>query len=322
MKKEDILELLRAEKGYVSGERISEMFDVSRTAVWKHINALKKEGYNIGSVSSRGYILKDCDVFNAAEILNYLETKELGRNIIFLPETDSTNNLAKRNSEKPNGTLFVAERQTAGRGRNGKEWISPAGGGLWMTLLLKPKLPPNTLSALTLVAGLAVTKALRKLTGGDIYIKWPNDIVFNRKKLCGILCEMSAEVGILNYVICGIGINVGNEKLPEAIENVACSIEAETGKKLLRSVVCAEVLNEFEKEYGRFMEGGIKAVIPEYKTYCITLDKEVVVIENDKKYHARAVDINENGGLVAETADGLRTLYSGEVSVRGLLGYV
>ena len=322
MKKEDILTLLRADKGYVSGEKISEVFGVSRTAVWKHINSLKKEGYNIGSVSSRGYILKNSDVLNETEISNYLRTKKLGKEIVFLPETDSTNNMAKRGSDMADGTLFIADSQSEGRGRSGKTWLSPEGSGLWMSILLKPNLPPNTLATMTLVAGLAVTKALRKITGEKICIKWPNDIVLNNKKLCGILCEMSAEVGRLNYVVCGIGINVRNKSFPDSIGNVACSIRSETGKLLLRSVVCAEILNELEKEYETFLNGGIAPLIPEYKKYCITLGKEVVIIKNDKSYHADAVDINENGELVVQTPNGIETLYSGEVSVRGLLGYV
>ena len=322
MRKEDILKLLRAEKGYVSGEKISERLGISRTAVWKHINSLKKEGYDISSVSRRGYIFKESDILNADEIADRLKTEIIGKEIVFDSETDSTNNMAKRNSERGDGTVFAADRQTAGRGRSGKKWLSADSGGLFMSILLKPDLPPDSLSTMTLVVGLAVTKALRKLTGEEICIKWPNDIVLNKKKLCGILCEMSAEVGMLNYVVCGIGVNVGNEKFPEEIDKVACSVKSETGKTLLRSAVCAEILNTFEKVYKQFLTDGIAPLISEYKKYCITLGRDVTVIKRGETYRAYAMDVNDSGELVVSTTDGTETLYSGEVSVRGLLGYV
>lgn len=322
MRKEDILKLLRAEKGYVSGEKISERLGISRTAVWKHINSLKKEGYNISSVSRRGYIFKESDILNADEIADRLKTEKIGKEIVYISKTDSTNNMAKRNSEKGDGTVFVTDCQTAGKGRSGKEWLSADSGGLFMSILLKPDLPPDSLSTMTLVVGLAVTKALRKLTGEEICIKWPNDIVLNKKKLCGILCEMSAEVGMLNYVVCGIGVNVGNERFPKEIDKVACSIKSETGKNFLRSTVCAEILNTFEMVYKQFLTDGIASLIPEYKKYCITLGRDVTVIKRGESYNAYAADVNDSGELVVSTPGGTEALYSGEVSVRGLLGYV
>lgn len=322
MKKEDVLKFLRSGVGFVSGEKISEQLGVSRTAVWKHINELKKDGYNIASVSNRGYKLYDSDVLNSDEISCLLDTEFIGNEIVFLQKTDSTNNMAKRASEKSNGTLFVADIQTNGRGRMGKEWLSSDKNGLWMSILLKPNLPPQALSAITLVAGLAVTKALRKLTKEEIFIKWPNDIVLNGKKLCGILCEMSAEVGAVNYVICGIGVNVGNESFPPQINHIACSIKSETGKTYFRSVVCAEISAAFETFYNQFLQCGIESLITEYKKYCITLGRNVTVKNGETTYQAYAMDLTDSGELIVRTDNGTQTLFSGEVSVRGFQGYV
>ena len=322
MIKSDILAELKQSEDFVSGEALSNKFKISRTAVWKHINSLKKDGYEIVSITNKGYRLCGADVLSAEEITPLLKTKQLGRNIVCVHETESTNTLAKKENHMPDGTLFVADKQSAGRGRRGKGWESNSTQGLWMSLLLKPNIAPEELSCLTLAVGLAVCKALRKLTGARVMIKWPNDIVLEKKKLCGILCEMSCEVDSVSYAVCGIGVNLNTEKFDKDIDGIACSVKGVTGIKLCRSVVCAQIINCFEPIYALYLSGEIEKIITEYKECCITIAKSVTVIKGDRKINAYAVDVNEKGELVIRSDAGEECLSSGEVSVRGLFGYV
>ena len=214
--KNEILKCLKQTDGYVSGQELCERLGVSRTAVWKVIRQLEAEGYEIEAVRNRGYRLHDsADILNEAEIRAVLTSQWLGQNVKFLEEIDSTNNEAKRNAENgaKDGTLYITESQTGGRGRRGRQWVSPSGSGIWMTLLLRPQINPANASMLTIVAAMAVTMAIRRAvaeTGADVecHIKWPNDVVINKKKVCGILTEMSAELDCIHYVVIGIGINV------------------------------------------------------------------------------------------------------------------
>lgn len=321
MIKNDILTELKLSEDFVSGEALSSKFGISRTAVWKHINSLKKDGYEIISVTNKGYRLCGADVLSGEEIIPLLTTERLGRNIVCVHETESTNTLAKKENHMPDGTLFVADIQTAGRGRRGKRWESCSTGGLWMSVLLKPDIAPESLSCLTLAAGLAVCKALRRLTGAEVMIKWPNDIVLEKKKLCGMLCEMSCEVDTVSYAVCGIGINLNTEKFDGEIGKIACSVKGVMGITLSRSTVCAEVLNCFEPLYTEYLSGNLKKIIAEYKKYCITLGKNVTVIKGDRTINAYAADVNEKGELVICNDGREECLSSGEVSVRGIFGY-
>lgn len=322
MIKQDILNELKATGDYVSGETLSEKLGISRTAVWKHINSLKKDGYDILSVTNKGYRLLQSDVLNAEEIQSWLTTEYFGRNAVCVHETDSTNDLAKRESSMPEGTVFTADIQTAGKGRRGKSWVSGNGDGLWMSILIKPDIMPQQLSGITLVTGLAVAKALIEITGAEVLIKWPNDIVLERKKLCGILCEMSAEINAINYAVCGIGINLNKSVFDGEIGDVACSVMSVTGKKTNRGEVCAKVLNHFEPLYSQYLSEGIESIIGEYKKYCVTIGKTVNIVKGKEVIKAKAVDLNTSGELLIETENGRETVSSGEVSVRGLFGYI
>lgn len=256
------------------------------------------------------------------KIKNKLNTGFIGKRIISVEQTDSTNSLAKRENEKENGTVFIASRQTNGRGRNGRKWISSNDDGLWMSILLKPMILPQKLSALTLLAGLCVVKVLREKYGADAFVKWPNDIVLSQKKLGGILCESAFEGDSVSYAIVGIGINLFCESFDKEIENIACSLYAECGNRVERETICADILNLFEQMYTEFLKSGINAFLPEYKKYCITLEKEIKVIKNGEEQKAVAKDITPNGELIIETEKGVFPVISGEVCVRGLFGYV
>ena len=316
--KQRILDILKNADDFVSGEDISNKTGISRAAVWKHIKSLKNMGYEIDSVTNRGYrLVSSPDLITAEEITQNLNTEFIGRRLFIYDETDSTNERAKASGEIE-GSVFIAEVQNHGKGSRGRGWVSPRGTGIWHSILLKPDIPPSEVSQITLVAGLAVCKAI----GMDAKIKWPNDIVIGTKKVCGILTEMSAETDMVHYVVCGIGINVNTENFDAEIKHRATSMYIESGEKQIRNDIIARELNYFEYYYKKFLEGGLGAILDEYKENCVTIGRDVTVIYKKENVTGKAVDIDENGALVVETADGTIRVTSGEVSVRGIYGYV
>ncbi len=316
--KEKILNILSA-NGYVSGERISRELGISRAAVWKHIKSLRESGYEIESVTNKGYrLVSSPDILTEYTIKNGLNTKFIGQNIFAYPETDSTNNRAKEEHVSPDGSLFIAEIQNHGKGRLGRGWEAPAGVGIWMSILLKPDLTPSDVSQITLIAGLAVCRAI----GCGAKIKWPNDIVIGSKKVCGILTEMSAEMERVNYVVCGIGINVNIESFDGELAKKATSLLIESGIKHDRAEIVSRGLTEFESLYTDFLKNGLSNILPEYKRFCVTLNREVQVVYKHQSIIAAAVDIAEDGSLIIEKDGKKITVNSGEVSVRGIYGYI
>lgn len=314
-----ILNMLKNTESYISGEEMSRELGITRAAVWKHIKHLKNEGYNILSVTNKGYCFRGkADNISTEDIKRNLTTEYIARNIHYVSAIDSTNNEAKRCSYMPDGTLIIADVQTEGKGRLGREWQSPHGTGIWMSILLKPETDPYKVSQITLIAGIAVCRAI----GSSAKIKWPNDVVMNSKKLCGILTEMSAQTDRIDYVICGIGINVNTTKFPEELAEKATSLFEETKIQHNREEIAARVLNEFENLYNIFKEQGFGLILEEYRRLCITIDKDVQLIYNRKTVTGKAVDVDESGALIVETADGKISVTSGEVSVRGIYGYI
>ena len=201
--KSEILRLLNSSETYLSGQQICEQFQVSRTAVWKVMEQLKKEGYQIEAVRNKGYRLVDSpDVMSKAEIESLISTKWAGRHVVYYDETDSTNTRAKELGEKgaEHGTLVIADRQNAGKGRRGRSWESPEGTSIYMTILLRPDMMPVKAPQMTLLMAIAATKGIGQVAGLEARIKWPNDIVsLSGKKLCGILTEMSAEIDYISH---------------------------------------------------------------------------------------------------------------------------
>ena len=314
--------MLPAGGGYISGEEISKSLNISRTAVWKYINKLRADGYIIKSVTNRGYALLSApDIINAEEIQNTLSTTLIGKKIFYTEKTDSTNNEAKRHSGAPNGSVFISEIQTNGRGRRGRTWQSEKGFGIYMSILQKPDIAPYEVSKITLLSGLAVAKALKK-TGLDVGIKWPNDIVIGGKKICGILTELSAEADSVGYVVTGIGINVNNASFPTELIKTATSVFLESGKITPRAAIIRSVLEEIEPLYELFLAGSFELILREYKALCVTLLKDIKVITPAGEYFARALDILPSGALLAEAGSEKKIINSGEVSVRGIGGYV
>lgn len=319
--------MLRQSDGYLSGQQLCDHFQVSRTAVWKAINQLKEEGYEIEAVRNKGYRIVDIpDRITADAIKSCLETKWMAKNLEYYDEIDSTNNRAKALGEAggADGTLFVAETQTAGKGRRGRCWQSPAGSSISMSILLRPVMNPSDAPMLTLVMAYAATKALREKTELDIGIKWPNDLVVSGKKISGILTEMSAEIDYINHVVIGVGINVNQDTFPDDIKETASSLKMELGKRIKRSGLIAAVMKNFEKYYEIFQEtedlSGLKEL---YNSMLVNKDREVKVLEPGNEYKAYAIGINQTGELIVRTPDGKeKEIYAGEVSVRGVYGYV
>lgn len=325
--KSEILRLLKENATYISGQQLCDHFQVSRTAVWKVIEQLKKEGYQIEAVRNKGYRLVDSpDVMSKAEIESLMKTRWAGKKVVYYDETDSTNNRAKDAGEKggEHGTLFVADRQVAGKGRRGRSWDSPAGTSIYMTILLHPDMLPSKAPRLTLLMALAVAEGIQKVTGLETQIKWPNDIVIHGRKVCGILTEMSAEIDYINYVVIGVGINVNQETFPEEIQERAVSLKAETGTSVKRSELIAAAMESFEKYYEIFLKtGDLSEVREQYNSLLVNINKEVKVLEPGNEYEAYALGINETGELIVRLPGGQKKeVYAGEVSVRGVYGYV
>lgn len=319
-----ILELLRRQEGFLSGEDIGRELSITRAAVWKGIKKLREEGYEIEAVTNRGYRLTNPEtMYNKRELEQGLKTKTMGQSIYFYEETDTTNNRARELALEgaPEGTLVVAEKQTAGRGRRGKVWESPLGTGIWMSLVLRPQIMPAEASVLTLLCGLATAEAIEAETGLSAGIKWPNDILINGKKAVGILTEMDCEMSEVHFVIPGIGINVNTASFPPEIADIATSLYLECGKTVSRRRLVHKVLERLEEHYETFLRtGSFAAMLEDYRKHCITLGKEVHVLGREP-FFAEALDITPEGELLVRRADNGKeeVVFSGEVSIRGVI---
>ncbi|MDF2586510.1 MAG: biotin--[acetyl-CoA-carboxylase] ligase [Anaerocolumna sp.] len=262
-----------------------------------------------------------------------METKYFAKRIQYYSEVDSTNRIAKELGKVPgnHGVLVLAEQQNAGRGRLGRNWNSPSGNGIWMTLVLQPNLHPGHASMLTIVAALAVNNAIRNITGLDSFIKWPNDIVVNGKKVCGILTEMNTINEKLEYAIIGIGVNVNQDNFPEELKDTATSILLEGKRSIDRIDLIADIMKHFEFYYDVFLKTENLIKLKDlYNENLVNLNRQVRILEKDMEYAGIALGINETGVLLVKTVetveDGeitiIKGVVSGEVSVRGIYGYV
>ena len=324
--KEKILNALLGKNDYVSGQELCKRFGVSRTAIWKVINQLKEDGYEIEAVSHKGYrIVSYPDTISPEEVASRMKTVWAGKNIEFLDKVDSTNTYAKKIAEEgiASGTLVLTEDQYGGRGRRGRSWTNPPRSSIAMSLIVRPDLTPNHASMMTLVMGIAVARACRKIAGVDAKIKWPNDVIIEGKKICGILTEMSADPDAIHYVVIGAGINVNVETFPEELKNIATSLQILTGKKFHRADLICSCMEEFEDCYEKFLQTeDMSLLMEEYHRFLVNKDKIVCVMEQKGKYMGTALGIDRYGELIVKKEDGSIVLvYAGEVSVRGVYGY-
>lgn len=332
MSRKTVLALLRAQgEEFLSGEEISGRLGLSRTAVWKAVDALRREGYEIEARAGLGYRLTGTpDALTEPEIRSFLEeTAVVGRELQCFDEIDSTNNYAKRIalSGAPDGTVIVADCQTAGRGRMDRSFQSPKGKGIYLTALLRPQLPPERLLPVTALAGVAVCAAVERVCGVRPGLKWPNDPVLGSRKLCGILTELSveAETGRAQYLVLGIGVNVlqtAEDFTPEVAE-MATSLAMALGRPVSRPALAAALIEELDRLYTALRAGDLSEYLAAYRRDCVNLGKAVQLISPAGRETVTAVGIDGDFGLVVRGADGEeRAVRSGEVSVRGLYGYV
>ena len=318
----NILDILRQANGaYVSGEDIARTMNVSRTAVWKHIRELKQAGYAIDSHSRSGYCLMETpDLLLPNEIQNGRKTKVLGKDIQYYKEVISTNNQAKLAAQQDaaEGTIIVSEAQTSGRGRLARGWYSPAEKGIWFSVILRPHFLPQEAPKCTLMAAVAIAKAIEKITELQVGIKWPNDILYNKQKLVGILTEMNAEMDCINYIIIGMGINVNIQKneFPLELQQIATSLAIIKGEKISRVKLLNEILFQIETLYNIAQAEGFVKILEEWKKYSVTLGKTVDVIGINDTFAGVAMDIDADGALLVKTETGIKRVLAGDVSIR------
>ncbi|MCL2031186.1 MAG: biotin--[acetyl-CoA-carboxylase] ligase [Oscillospiraceae bacterium] len=319
--KQEILALLESGRGaWLSGEALAGRLGVSRSAVWKAVSALTAEGHRIEAVTRRGYRLApDSDVVSRASLLPHLNDPSYAREVHVHAVLDSTNAKAKALAlaGHRHGTVVVADTQTAGRGRLGRSFASPAGAGLYISFLLEPgRLPLRSLTWITAVAALAVCDAVKLVTGRDARIKWVNDVLLDNRKICGILTEAltNLEGGGADWLVVGIGINVLSSALPEDLRGVAAGLYGDAAPGGTRSRLAASLINTFLAPRLWPDERELHAA---YRARQVVLGREVTVHSSEDSYPARAVDLDADGHLIVERPDGRReTLCSGEVSVK------
>ncbi len=301
-----ILNMFRSSYGeFISGEEISEKLGISRAAVWKHIEQLRKEGYEITGEPHVGYRLTGTpDKLIPEEISHKLGTKAIGRKIYSYESTDSTNDVAHRlaQSGSPEGTVVFSESQSKGRGRMGRHWVSPKGKGIYFSFILRPDVSPAEAPKITLMSAVAVALAIRKITHLGALIKWPNDILINDRKAVGILTEMSAEVNTVRYIVLGIGINVNTSR--SDLPKEATSLKAEAGEEVPRVELAQEVLRELDRQYRIFNDKGFKKIIDEWKGLSHTLGEEVKIACHGRKIEGTAADLDSSGALVVRLDNG------------------
>lgn len=320
MYKERILKLLRASgTDYLSGAQLASTMGISRTMVWKHIKALEREGFGIEAVPSRGYrIITVPDLFRADDIRRGLGTRIFGREIHLLPEVASTNTLAMELAARgaPEGTVVLAEAQTAGKGRLGRKWISPRG-NIYVSAVLRPPVPAYKAPLLTLMAAVATAAAIRGAGGAPALIKWPNDILVAGRKVSGLLTEMSAEADRIRHIVLGIGIDVNMDPdlLPDEIRAITTTLAGETGQAIDRTELLRQLLRSLEHWYRVFLDDE-RRVLKEWESFNCTLGKRVAVSGQRELLEGLAEGIDREGRLVIRLDNGeARTLAAGDVTI-------
>lgn len=314
--KSKILEILEKKGDYVSGEDISKILGISRAAVWKHIKKLREVGYEIDSKTKEGYkLIRSPEKQIQFELERMLDTKTIGKKILFFEEVDSTNNKAKQIAlEEKEGTVVISEMQTSGRGRRGREWHSPKG-GIYVSFILKPNMSPEKAPQITLVSSLALVEALNSMFQKlNAKIKWPNDVLISGKKISGILTELSSDMEKINYIVVGVGVNIstGINNLPEN----ATSLKLELNEEISVKLFLKSFLEHYDSIYQEYLTGGIDQIIKRWKNNSDTLGKKVKIIGINETYEGLAKDIDENGALILQTKDKEIKVYSGDVSLR------
>lgn len=317
--KDEVLRSLLAAQKDVSGGELAKELGVSRSAVWKAIESLRGEGYDIQATPNRGYRMgAGVDMLNAVEIGRWRRGGAIGERIEIYDELVSTNTRAKELAMQgaSHGTVVLARRQSGGRGRFGRNFYSPENSGVYMSIVLRPEMTADRAVMITSMMAVATARAMERVADVKASIKWVNDVYLGAKKACGILCEagLDFESGQMQYVVAGIGVNVGKMDFPPELSGIATSISNECGQEVSRSRFCGELLNEINALYPQLEDG---AFMEESRTRSNVIGREVWVLRGEEKYAATAVDIDDDGSLIIRRPDGeAEKIHSGEISLR------
>jgi len=317
-----ILQIFREQDGFVSGEHLSRELGVSRTAIWKHISAIRGAGYHIEALPSKGYrLLSSPDTLSAEEIKGKLNNGIIGTDLVHFTVTASTNVEASRLAANGavEGTVITAEEQSRGKGRLGRTWSSPPGANLYCSIILRPRIKPFEAPQLTFLSAVATARAIALSSGLKPEIKWPNDVLITGKKVAGLLNEMSAETDRINFVILGIGVNLNMtaEQFPDDLRHPATSLFIETGVKVSRAYFTALLLNELDRLYSGFLDSGFTGVRQEWMEHCNARGREVVVSNNGTAdIRGLFAGIDNDGALLLQQHNGvIERILSGDVRV-------
>ena len=318
-----ILNELKRAENYISGEYLSSTLNISRSAIWKHIKNLKSKGYLIDGISNKGYkLISSPDLLNKSELLPLLNTSIIGKNIIHFDDIDSTNIKAKELAQKDieDGSIIISEKQTLGSGRFNRKWFSPLG-GLWFTLVLRPNIPPTEAPKITQIAAASIYKTLRDFNINTT-IKWPNDILLNDKKLCGILAEMKCDMDRVHYLILGIGmnINIDENAFDESVKSIATSLKLEYNRQFERREILAGFLNHFETLYNKFVYNfDLSETISICREHSNIFGKQAKLITYNTEEIVTCISLSDGGDLIVKDSNGNeKSVLAGEISFNGM----
>ncbi|MGG3469626.1 biotin--[acetyl-CoA-carboxylase] ligase [Neobacillus pocheonensis] len=321
LRKELLDAFTNAGEAYLSGQHLADLVGCSRTAVWKHIEELRKEGFELEAVRKKGYrIVKTPEKITADEIRLGLTTDFIGKNIHYEESVESTQKIAHRfaSEEVPEGTVIIAEEQRSGKGRMNRKWHSPKYTGIWMSLILRPNIPLTKAPQLTLLTAVAIVQAIEEVTGLTPEIKWPNDILINGKKITGILTELQAEADRIHSIIVGMGINVNQKKedFPNEIQDTASSLFIEKGETISRASLIRSIFKQFEKLYLLYLEQGFLPIKLLWESYAVSIGKILKARTLTSVIEGKALGITEDGVLLLEDNSGtIHHVYSADIEL-------
>lgn len=322
--KEKILyTLINANGKPVSGQKLADELQVSRTMIWKHLKSIEEDGYVVEAIKKKGYVLQSIpDLVSPEQITPKLDTEQLGRNLEYYTTCLSTQIIAadKARGDAPHGTVVIAEEQTAGKGRLDRSWNSTANKGIWMSVIIRPAISPEHAAQFTLVSAVAITQAIQEVTKLTPQIKWPNDILINGKKVTGILTELQADMDIVHSIIIGIGVNVNQEidAFEESIQSIATSLSMEMGREVDRSLLVAKILYYLEKYGNLYVEKGFQPIKILWESYNCTIGNRIRATMLRETLEGVALGITDNGVLELKLDNGeIRGIYSADIHLLG-----
>lgn len=315
----EVLAYLKNAKDYVSGDHMSSSMGISRTAIWKYINHLEDLGYTMSKLKGKGYCLvASPDKLYDWEIDQHLDTKTFGKKVIYKDTVDSTNSYAFRLAlgGEPEGTCIIAETQMTGKGRLGRKWHSPVAKNLYISIVLRPFIPPSSVYPITFLSSLAVYDTIKAITGIESTLKWPNDVLIDGKKICGTLLELSTEADMVRFVIVGIGLNINMEisDMDEEIKQRATSLRLQTKKPFERAHVCGILLTNLERYYAIFKEKGPEEICRIWEKRATIKGKFFEITQMGETYRGVSEGIDRDGGILLSIDGTTKKIIAGDVS--------